>query len=108
MPATIALHDGKVKIGLTDVNLEALAQAGQRVRKVSRRDFAAVLSSGAWMGNDGCGNHDGGTSRRHQGVCNRRHWGVHRGAENDFDISADLTELAQTNVAVVCAAPKVF
>ena len=106
VPATIALHDGKVKIGLTDVDLEALAQAGQRVRKVSRRDFAAVLSSGAWGATTVAATMMAAQAAGIKVFATGGIGGVHRGAENDFDISADLTELAQTNVAVVCAGAK--
>ena len=106
VPATIALHDGKVKIGLTDVDLEALAQAGQRVRKVSRRDFAAVLSSGAWGATTVAATMMSAQAAGIKVFATGGIGGVHRGAENDFDISADLTELAQTNVAVVCAGAK--
>lgn len=106
VPATIALHDGKVKIGLKDADLEALAQAGQSVRKVSRRDFAAVLSSGAWGATTVAATMMAAQAAGIRVFATGGIGGVHRGAENDFDVSADLTELAQTNVAVVCAGAK--
>ena len=105
IPATIAIIDGRVKIGLSREQLEFLATTHEAL-KVSRRDIPYILAlqkSGAttvaatmilaalagihFFATGGIG-------------------GVHRGAAKSFDISADLTELAATNVAVICAGAK--
>ena len=105
VPATIALLDGKICIGLSDDQLELLGTSSDAI-KVSRRDMAYVLSKRLV----------GATTVAATMICARMAGiqvfvtggigGVHRGAETSFDISADLQELAQTNVAVVCAGVK--
>lgn len=105
VPATIAILDGKIHIGLSTEDLEALAVA-PRVEKVSRRDLAHVLATRAM----------GATTVAATMICARLAnltvfvtggiGGVHRGAAETMDISADLMELANTNVAVVCAGAK--
>ncbi|MFQ6552346.1 pseudouridine-5'-phosphate glycosidase [Aestuariibius insulae] len=105
VPATIAVMDGRLKIGLTDPELEALAQA-RDVAKLSRADLAACMARGG----------TGATTvsatmiaAAHAGIAvfaTGGIGGVHRGAEQSFDISADLTELAQTPVTVVGAGAK--
>jgi pseudouridine-5'-phosphate glycosidase len=105
VPATIALIGGKICIGLSDAQLEQLGTASDAV-KVSRRDLAYVLSQGLL----------GATTVAATMICARMAGidvfvtggigGVHRGAETSFDISADLQELARTDVAVVCAGVK--
>ncbi|WP_296946380.1 pseudouridine-5'-phosphate glycosidase [uncultured Massilia sp.] len=105
VPATIALIDGKVCIGLSDAQLELLGQSKDAL-KVSRRDLAYVLATKKL----------GATTVAATMICARLAGievfvtggigGVHRGAETSFDISADLQELAQTGVAVVCAGVK--
>ena len=105
VPATIAIINGKLKVGLTNDEIEFLA-TNEEVKKVSRRDLPitvaqklsgsttvastmiiASLAKIAIFATGGIG-------------------GVHRGAENTMDISADLEELANTNVCVVCAGAK--
>jgi len=105
VPATIAIIDGKICIGLDDEQLERLGTAPDAI-KVSRRDLAYVLSQKLL----------GATTVAATMICAELAGievfvtggigGVHRGAETSFDISADLQELAQTNVAVVCAGVK--
>jgi pseudouridine-5'-phosphate glycosidase len=105
VPATIALIDGKICIGLSDQQLELLGQSKDAL-KVSRRDLAYVLATKKL----------GATTVAATMICARLAaievfvtggiGGVHRGAETSFDISADLQELAQTGVAVVCAGVK--
>jgi pseudouridine-5'-phosphate glycosidase len=108
VPATIAILNGKIKVGLHDDELEFLGDPKNRdaINKVSRRDFAYVLS----MKQHGattvaatmiCANLAGITVFATGGI-----GGVHRGAETTMDISADLLELAKTDVAVVCAGAK--
>ncbi len=106
IPATIAILNGKLKVGLSREELEFLGKQGRAITKTSRRDIAynvankingattvsatmyiASLAGIKVFATGGIG-------------------GVHRGAETSFDISADLEELAITNVAVVCAGIK--
>jgi pseudouridine-5'-phosphate glycosidase len=105
VPATIALIDGKICVGLADGQLEQLGNAKDAL-KVSRRDLAYVLAEKKL----------GATTVAATMICAALAGievfvtggigGVHRGAETSFDISADLQELARTNVAVVCAGVK--
>ncbi len=106
VPATIALMDGKIVVGLSRNEIEVLAQKGTEVIKTSRRDIPYVLSqkltgattvSATMIAAEMAGIKIFATG----GI-----GGVHRGAEKTFDISADLQELAKTNVAVVCAGVK--
>ena len=105
VPATIALDQGHIQIGLSDAQIDKLGQASDVV-KVSRRDIAAVLATGRM----------GATTVAGTMVC--ADWadirffatggigGVHRGGETSLDISADLTELARTAVMVVSSGAK--
>lgn len=105
-PATIAVIDGRICIGLDDAALEELARAGPAAVKVSRRDLPAVVAGGTL----------GATTVAATMICAALAGievfvtggigGVHRGAAQTFDISADLQELAHTSVAVVCAGAK--
>jgi pseudouridine-5'-phosphate glycosidase len=105
VPATIAIIDGKICIGLSDEQLEVLGNSSDAL-KVSRRDLAYVLAQKKL----------GATTVAATMICAKLAGievfvtggigGVHRGAETSFDISADLQELAQTSVAVVCAGVK--
>lgn len=105
VPATIGIHDGKIVIGLSTVEIEQLATA-QHVLKVSRRDLAVALATGQLgattvAGTMLCANMAGIRFFATGGI-----GGVHRGAEHSMDISADLTELSRTPVLVVCAGAK--
>jgi len=105
VPATIAVLDRRIRIGLTEAQLHALGQA-QTVAKLSRADLAACLATGG----------TGATTVAATMICAHLAGiavfatggigGVHRGAETSFDISADLRELAQTPVTVVAAGAK--
>jgi len=105
VPATLAVIDGVLHVGLDDDRLEALGQA-RNVAKLSRADLAVALSRGQ----------TGATTvaatmiaAHHAGIAvfaTGGIGGVHRGAESSFDISADLQELAQTPVNVVAAGAK--
>ncbi len=105
VPATIAIIDGKICIGLSDAQLEQLGNT-EGVLKVSRRDLPYVLSQKKL----------GATTVAATMICadlagirvfvTGGIGGVHRGAQSSFDISADLQELAHTSVAVVCAGAK--
>jgi pseudouridine-5'-phosphate glycosidase len=105
VPATIAIIDGKICVGLSDEQLELLGSSPDAM-KVSRRDLPYVLAQGKL----------GATTVAATMICAQLAGidvfvtggigGVHRGAETSFDISADLQELAHTSVAVVCAGVK--
>ena len=105
VPATVGIAQGKIKIGLSETEVERLASAGE-VQKVSRRDLALTLASkrlgattvaGTMLCASMVGIHFFATG----GI-----GGVHRGAERSMDISADLTELSRTPVLVTCAGAK--
>ncbi len=105
VPATIAILNGRIKIGLSQHELEQFAKQTSQI-KVSRRDLPLVISQ----------KQSGGTTVAATMICAKLAGiavfvtggigGVHRESENTMDISADLMELAQTNVAVVCAGIK--
>lgn len=105
VPATIALMGGRIHIGLTEAELTALGQA-QGVMKLSRADLAACLVQGTVGATTVAATmicaHLAGISVFATGGIG----GVHRGAEDSFDISADLLELAATPVTVVAAGAK--
>lgn len=106
VPATIAILGGRLKAGLTAEEIEYLGKKGQDVTKASRRDLAVLVSRKA----------DGATTVTTtmiiahmagiQVFATGGIGGVHRGAQQTFDISADLEELAHTPVMVVCAGAK--
>ena len=105
VPATIAVLEGRIKIGLTAAEMEGLGQASG-VLKLSRADLAHAITTGQ----------PGSTTVAATMICadlagirifaTGGIGGVHRGAETSFDISADLAELAGTAVTVVCAGAK--
>ncbi|WP_437963553.1 pseudouridine-5'-phosphate glycosidase [Sorangium sp. So ce260] len=105
-PATIALMDGKLKVGVKAENLERLARGGGKAAKASRRDVAALLVSGAMAGTTVATTMMAAAWAGIRVFATGGIGGVHRGAETTFDISADLEELSRTQVAVVCAGAK--
>ena len=106
VPATVAVIGGRLKAGLSREEIEYLGKAGRKVAKASRRDLPALVARKA----DGATTvattmiiaHMAGIGIFATGGIG----GVHRGAETTMDISADLEELAQTPVMVVCAGAK--
>ena len=106
IPATIAIINGEIKVGLTKEEIEVIGKAGLSVTKTSRRDLAYVVANKL----------NGATTVAATMICAEMSGikvfatggigGVHRGAETTMDISADLEELGNTNVAVVCAGCK--
>ncbi len=104
-PATIAVIDGRIRIGLSDEELELLGRSGQAM-KVSRRDLPAVLASGGLGATTVAGTMICAALAGIEVFVTGGIGGVHRGASQTFDISADLQELARTSVAVVCAGAK--
>ncbi len=106
VPATIAIIAGRLKAGLAPSEIEALGQQGQSVTKVSRRDVPFVIAAGQTGATTVAATmiiaHMAGIRVFATGGIG----GVHRGAAQSFDISADLQELVHTPVAVVCAGAK--
>ncbi len=106
VPATIAIIGGRLKAGLTKEEIEHLGKTGYDVPKVSRRDLPVILAKGM----------DGATTVTTTMIiaalagikifATGGIGGVHRGAETTMDISADLEELAETPVMVICAGAK--
>ncbi|QOZ84377.1 MULTISPECIES: pseudouridine-5'-phosphate glycosidase [Chromobacterium] len=106
VPATIAIIDGRLKAGLSAEEIEYLGKGGRDIAKVSRRDLPFIVA----------GKRSGATTVASTMIIAAMAGirvfatggigGVHRGAERSFDVSADLQELAQTPVAVVCAGAK--
>ena len=106
VPATIAIIGGKLKAGCTADEIEYLGRKGRDVIKASRRDLPVLVARGA----------DGATTVTTTMIIAAMAGikvfatggigGVHRGAETTMDISADLEELAQTPVMVICAGAK--
>lgn len=105
VPATIALMAGRIHIGLTGEELGALAQA-QGVMKVSRADLAVCLAEGRSGATTVAGTMICAASAGIEVFATGGIGGVHRGAEQSFDVSADLLELAATPVTVVAAGAK--
>ena len=106
IPATIAILDGRLKVGLSEEEIQQLGKRGQAVAKTSRRDIPFMVARGE----------DGATTVAATMIIAAMAGirvmatggigGVHRGVEETMDISADLEELARTNIAVVCAGIK--
>ena len=106
VPATCAVIDGRICVGLTEEQIDYLGREGQKVTKASRRDLPLLLAL----------RKDGATTVASTMIAAYKAGirvfatggigGVHRGAETTMDISADLEELAQTPVCVVCAGAK--
>lgn len=106
VPATIAILGGRLKVGLSPEDIDRLGRMGTSVSKASRRDLPLLVASGK----------DGATTVAATMIiaalagirvfATGGIGGVHRGASETFDISADLDELARTEVAVICAGIK--
>ena len=105
VPATIALLDGRIKIGLSQPELEQLAQS-KNVLKLSRADLAACLVQKNTGATTVAATMIAASLAGISVFATGGIGGVHKGAENSFDISADLQELAQTSVTVVAAGVK--
>ncbi|MCA8880095.1 MAG: pseudouridine-5'-phosphate glycosidase [Rhodobacteraceae bacterium] len=105
VPATIAVLDGQLHAGLDAPALEALAQA-TGVAKLSRADLAVCLATGGTGSTTVAATMIAARAAGIAVFATGGIGGVHKGAEASFDISADLHELAQTPVTVVCAGAK--
>lgn len=104
-PATIAVLEGRLHVGLEDAELEQLAMAGD-VAKLSRADLAACMAAGKTGATTVAATMIGAALAGISVFATGGIGGVHQGAELSFDISADLQELAQTPVTVVAAGAK--
>jgi pseudouridine-5'-phosphate glycosidase len=104
-PATIGIIDGRIKVGLSDQDLESFARNPQ-VEKVSRRDFPLIVAGKKNGATTVAGTMIIAAAAGIKVFVTGGLGGVHRGVEGSWDISADLTELQQTDVAVVCAGVK--
>lgn len=107
VPAMIAILDGRLRVGLDDDDVARLAQSGPAVAKVSRRDLPIVLARPDALGATTVSATM--IAARMAGIAvfaTGGIGGVHRGAESSFDISADLDELARTDVCVITAGAK--
>ncbi|HXH02633.1 MAG TPA: pseudouridine-5'-phosphate glycosidase [Candidatus Competibacteraceae bacterium] len=105
VPATIAVLDGRIRIGLDETQLELLGRSPE-VLKVSRRDLPYVVATGRHGATTVAGTMLCAALAGIAVLVTGGIGGVHRGAPTSLDISADLTELARTSVAVVCAGAK--
>lgn len=105
IPATIAIIDGKIQVGLNEEQLELLATA-EDVAKVSRRDLAQVLATKQLGATTVASTMIGAELAGIKVFVTGGTGGVHRGYEEHMDVSADLDELAQTPVTVVAAGAK--
>lgn len=105
VPATIAIIGGKIKVGLSDDELELMCKA-DHVGKVSRRDLPIYLVTKQTGATTVTTTMIGASLAGIKFFATGGLGGVHREAQQTFDISADLQELANTNVAVVCAGAK--
>ncbi len=106
-PATIAVIDGRLKIGLAPDDLTRLATAGLReVTKLTRANLAQCIAAGGTGSTTVAATMIAAQKAGIEVFATGGIGGVHRGAELSFDVSADLQELAKTPVAVVCAGAK--
>lgn len=105
-PATIAIINGRLKVGLSEEEIDVLAKAGMSVTKCSRRDLPFVVANKQLGATTVAATMIIADMAGIKVFATGGIGGVHRGAQQTFDISADLQELGRTNVAVVCAGAK--
>lgn len=105
-PATIAILSGRFKAGLTEDEIDYLGKEGKRVTKASRRDLPFIVSQQEDAATTVAATMIIAAMAGIKIFATGGIGGVHRGAEHTMDISADLEELAHTNVAVICAGIK--
>src|SRR5271170_4861194 len=105
-PATIAVVDGRAVVGLDKAALKKLARLSGGVAKASRRDLSPILARAGTAGATVAATMYVAALAGIEIFATGGIGGVHRGAEETFDISADLVELSRTRVAVVCAGAK--
>lgn len=106
VPATIAIINGRLKVGLSHDEIDELAKAGLSVTKCSRRDLPFVVANKQMGATTVAATMIIADMAGIRVFATGGIGGVHRGAQETFDISADLQELGKTNVAVICAGAK--
>ncbi|NYZ13505.1 pseudouridine-5'-phosphate glycosidase [Azospirillum sp. RWY-5-1] len=106
VPATIAVLDGRIRVGLDDDDLQRLGEVGRKAWKLSRRDLPVALALGVEGSTTVAATMIGAELAGIPIFATGGIGGVHRGAELSFDVSADLEELARSSVCVVTAGAK--
>jgi len=106
VPATIAILNGRMKVGLSDDEIDQLGRMGKDIPKASRRDISFLVASGKNGATTVAATMIIASLAEIPVFATGGIGGVHRGAASSFDISADLEELSRTEVAVVCAGIK--
>ncbi|NCB32555.1 MAG: pseudouridine-5'-phosphate glycosidase [Erysipelotrichia bacterium] len=106
VPATVGLIDGAGVVGLTPEEIEELGRRGMSVPKVSRRDLPIVMAEKSWGATTVATTMILASKAGVQFFVTGGIGGVHRGASETFDVSADLEELGRTDVTVICAGAK--
>lgn len=106
VPATVAVIDGKMVVGLTKEEIERIAKEGSKVIKTSRRDLPVIIASKSLGATTVSATMFIASLASIRFFATGGIGGVHRGVNETMDISADLEELAMTNVCVVCAGAK--
>ena len=106
IPATVGIIDGVGVVGMLPEEIEEFGRRGMSIPKVSRRDLPVILARGSWGATTVATTMILAAEAGVEFFVTGGIGGVHRGAENTFDVSADLEELARTDVTVICAGAK--
>ena len=106
VPATVGIIDGEPVVGMTPEEIEEFGKRGLSIPKVSRRDIPVILANKSWGASTVATTMILAAKAGVEFFVTGGIGGVHRGAETTFDISADLEELGNTNVTVICAGAK--
>ena len=106
VPVTIGIIDGVGVIGMTEEEIEEFGKRGMSIPKVSRRDLPVIFAEKSWGATTVATTMILAAKAGVEFFVTGGIGGVHRGAEETFDISADLEELGRTNVTVICAGAK--
>ncbi len=106
VPATIGIIDGIGVVGMNREEIEEFGRRGMSIPKVSRRDLPVIMAKKSWGATTVATTMIIAALGKVEFFVTGGIGGVHRGAETTFDISADLEELARTNVTVICAGAK--
>ncbi len=106
VPATVGIVDGVGVVGLSKEEIEEMGKRGQTIPKVSRRDLPVVMAEKSWGATTVATTMILAAKAGVEFFVTGGIGGVHRGAQETFDISADLEELGRTNVTVICAGAK--
>ncbi|MCR5794158.1 MAG: pseudouridine-5'-phosphate glycosidase [Solobacterium sp.] len=106
VPATVGIIGGVCVAGMTEEEIREFGWKGQEIPKVSRRDLPVIMATGSWGATTVATTMIIAAAAGIEFFVTGGIGGVHRGAEQTFDISADLEELGRTNVTVICAGAK--